>query len=193
MQDRPKLLLHVCCGPCATAVIERLILNFDIIGFWHNPNIQPAEEHDRRLTQAEVVAREFDIELVVEDADEQSWLAAVAGYEGEPEGGRRCPLCFEHRLRTTAAKAAQMGVPNVATTLSISPHKPVATINEIGERVARALGVHFRPEDFKKRGGFQRSVQMSKQLGLYRQNYCGCLFSKPKEDAPGDSSASDPQ
>lgn len=184
MTGKPSLLLHVCCGPCATAVIERLIERFSITAFWHNPNVQPEAEHDRRLEQARIVAREFDVDLIVAGRDEDAWLEAVAGFENEPEGGARCPICFEYRLQRTAREAAQRKISHTATTLSVSPYKPAHTINEIGREVADRFGVQFLSEDFKKRGGFQRSVEWSKQMDLYRQGYCGCLFAKGIADSP---------
>lgn len=185
MSEKPHLLLHVCCGPCATAVIERLLRNYHVTAFWHNPNIEPRDEHDRRLEQAYVVAREFDIDLVVDDSDGDAWLAAMAGHENEPEGPTRCPLCFEHRLKRAAQEAARRGIPHLATTLSVSPHKSTADVNAVGRQVARTLGVAFVGEDFKAQGGFQRSVELSKKLGLYRQNYCGCRNSRAEHAKRG--------
>ncbi len=176
---KPQLLLHVCCGPCATAVIERLIRHYRVTAFWHNPNVHPTHEHDRRLEQVHLVTREFDVDLVVGGRDEAAWLEAVAGQEAEPEGGARCPACFEHRLSETAREAARRGIGLIATTLTVSPHKRAEEINAIGRRVAGELGVEFVAADFKQDGGFQRSVELSKELGLYRQRYCGCRFSRP--------------
>lgn len=179
---KPTLLLHVCCGPCACAVIERLVERFHVTAFWHNPNVQPEDEHDRRLEQARIVCREFSVDLIVGERDEDSWLEAVAGLEDEPEGGARCAPCFEHRLRRSAHEAQARGMERLATTLSVSPHKPADGINALGRRVAAELGVRFLDEDFKQGGGFARSVELSKALGLYRQRYCGCRFSRRERE-----------
>jgi epoxyqueuosine reductase len=184
MPDKPHLLLHVCCGPCATSVLEQLIERYHVTAFWHNPNIQPGEERERRLEQASVVAREFDLDLVIDDDDPGNWLAAMAGYEDAPEGSERCTRCFETRLRRTAEEAAHRGFPTIATTLSVSPHKSVEAINRMGRRVAEELGVGFVEADFKQDGGFQRSVAISRRLNLYRQRYCGC---RPPEPGQGEA------
>ncbi len=178
--DKPHLLLHLCCGPCATAVIERLLERFHITAFWHNPNIHPPEEHQRRLGQARIVAREFDLELVEEPGEEAGWLEAVTGLEEEPEGGRRCAACYELRLKRAAEEAVRRGIPTLATTLTLSPHKSASEVNSVGRAVAEVLGLSFVEEDFKQRGGFQRSVEKSRELGLYRQRHCGCRFSASK-------------
>lgn len=176
------MLLHVCCGPCATAVVERLGASFDVTAFWCNPNVQPQREHDRRLTHANTVARALGVDLIVQERDEQGWLEAVAGYEAEPEGGARCDICFEWRLRATVVEAARLGIAHAATTLTISPHKPTARINDIGRRLGESSNVHFVQEDFGERDGFQRSVELSRKLSLYRQRYCGCLFAGADDD-----------
>jgi hypothetical protein len=169
MPDKPHLLLHVCCGPCATSVLEQLVGRYHVTAFWHNPNIQPDDERRRRLEQASIVAREFDLDLVIDDDDPGSWLAAVAGHEADPEGGERCSRCFEARLRRAASEAARCGATVVATTLSVSPHKSAEAINRVGRHVAGELGVGFLETDFKKGGGGQRSMDLSRKLNLYRQ------------------------
>lgn len=181
MANKPQLLLHICCGPCASAVIERLIPQFDVTAFWHNPNIQPKQEHDRRLENARIVTRHFDLDLIVGPRDEGAWLDAVAGLEDEPEGGKRCDVCFNYRLRRTAREAAKRGIDYFTTTLTVSPYKGADRINTIGTRIAQTEPVEFLERNFKKRAGFQRSVELSRQLDLYRQNYCGCLFSRNNE------------
>ncbi len=181
MGEKPALLLHVCCGPCATAVLERLADSFDVTAFWSNPNIQPQEEHDLRLANLRLVTDRAGVDLIVADRDEDDWLEAVEGYEDEPEGGRRCGVCFDYRLQRAAREASRLGIEHMATTLTVSPHKPAQRIHPIGRRVAAEHGLQFLEEDFKKQGGFQRSIELSKQLGLYRQRYCGCLFSRDPE------------
>jgi epoxyqueuosine reductase len=177
-EGKPRLLLHVCCGPCATAVLERLLERFHVTAFWHNPNIQPSGEHDLRLEQARIVARELEVELVVDEGGGEAWEAAVRGLEGEPEGGARCEVCQRVRLEAAAREAASRGIENVATTLTISPHKVPEVVNRAGREAAEALGVCFLEEDFKQGGGFERSSEMGKEMGLSRQKYCGCLFAR---------------
>ena len=177
-EARPRLLLHVCCGPCATAVIERLLPDYDVTLLWYNPNIQPDAEHDRRLVAARQVAAALGVELRVLEGGQEEFAALCVGREDLPEGGERCQLCYELRLQAACAYAAAHGFPLVATTLTISPHKPAATVNPVGSRAATAAGVAFLEADFKKQAGFQRSLQLSRELALYRQDYCGCLCSQ---------------
>lgn len=176
-EARPKLLLHLCCGPCGTAVIERLAPAYDVTAYWFNPNIQPAEEHARRLQAAQTVASEFGVAMPVEAGGEEEFSTLAAGLEDLPEGGERCQRCYELRLRHAMRYARDHGFSHVACTLSISPHKPAAEINAIGLRLAQEFGPQFVAEDFKKRGGFMRSCELSRALGLYRQQYCGCRYS----------------
>ena len=182
MSDRspkPKLLLHVCCGPCAPAVIERAVSRFEVVCFWYNPNIEPSAEYERRLAGMRTVAEAMAVPMVEGWRDTEAWREAVAGWEKEPEGGRRCPICFEYRLRRAAEYAEARDMDYLATTLTISPHKGAQLINSLGERIAQAAGVEFLTEVWRKEGGFQRSVQLSHQFNLYRQNYCGCRYSMP--------------
>ncbi len=176
--DRRKLLLHCCCGPCATAVYERLARDYEIICYWYNPNIQPQDEYDRRLEAMRQLAQAVGMELVVEEGGEEAWAEAVAGLEDEPEGGRRCDVCFAMRLERAARKADELGCAYFASTLTVSPHKPAAKIDPLGERAGKQAGVEFLAEDFKKRDGFKRSVQLAEEHSLYRQDYCGCIYSR---------------
>lgn len=171
---RPPLALHVCCGPCATAVLERLLPEYDVEAVWYNPNLYPPEEHARRLAAMRAVATALGVPLTVLEYDPQRWEEACAQLWEEPEGGRRCQACFRLRLRRVAAYAAEGGVGLMATTLTVSPHKPASAINPVGKTVAGEYGVSFLQADFGKLGGFQRSVEMSRQWRLYRQRYCGC-------------------
>jgi len=173
--DLPRLALHVCCGPCATSVIERVRARFRVEAVWYNPNIQPREEHERRLQGMSEVAQAMDVPLVVLGYDVERWEAACAGLMDEPEGGARCPVCFELRLRRVASFAAERGIGFIASTLTVSPHKSAPRINAVGLRIAREHGISLVDEDFKQGDGFARSVQLSRELGLYRQSYCGCL------------------
>ncbi len=170
-----RLALHVCCGPCASAVIERLCTDWDVKCVWHNPNIQPEREHDLRLDSMRTVAERTGTSLAVLEYDVTRWMELREGLMDQPEGGARCLGCFRMRLEATARWAVSQEIGTIATTLSISPHKDVAIVNAMGREVAGRHGLCFLAEDFKKRGGFQRSVELSREWGLYRQTYCGCL------------------
>ncbi len=176
--SKPLVAVHVCCGPCATSVVERLRESYRVHAVWYNPNIQPDEEHDRRLATMHELAGAINLPMTELHYDVEAWLRDCAGLMDEPEGGRRCGVCFEHRLWVAGAFAAEMGADFFATTLTVSPHKPAATINPIGLRIATEAGVDFVDQDFKKRDGFARSIQLSREFGLYRQRYCGCLPSR---------------
>ncbi|MEA3402646.1 MAG: epoxyqueuosine reductase QueH [Armatimonadota bacterium] len=175
---RPPLALHVCCGPCATAVIERLREEWDVRAVWHNPNIQPREEYLKRLESMRRVAELSDVPLAELERDVEAWREACRGLMDEPEGGARCDVCFRMRLERTARWAAERGIDVITTTLTVSPHTPAERVNAIGEEVACEHGLRFLAENFKKRHGFQRSVELSKRWGLYRQTWCGCLPSR---------------
>jgi hypothetical protein len=180
-EGRPRLLLHVCCGPCSTEVIERLAAENDLVLFFFNPNIFPREEHDRRLAEAERHALAHGHRFVRGEWDHAGWLAAVTGLEGEPEGKKRCAACFAHRLEAAAGKARDEGAASFTTTLTISPHKNAAAVNAAGEAAGRNAGVHFLAADFKKKDGFLKSCRLAKEAGMYRQDYCGCEYSMKKE------------
>jgi epoxyqueuosine reductase len=173
-----KLLLHTCCGPCATRVIELLSCDYRVTAIFFNPNIDPAEEYLSRFGAIEKFCRLKEIELINESHDHQGWLKLVAGLEHEPEGGRRCEVCFTMRMRRTAMVALERGFAVFGTTLSISPHKDAQTINRIGQQTAKEYTVRFIDEDFKQGDGYRKSCELSRQYGLYRQKYCGCEFSK---------------
>lgn len=173
--EKPSLAVHVCCGPCATAVIERLQRGWALQAVWCNPNIQPAEEHRRRLEAMRVVAETMDVPFADLGYEIEAWHQACAGLMEEPEGGRRCDVCFRLRLQRTAQWAAEQSIDAIATTLTISPHKSADRINAIGRGVASQHDLLFLACDFKQDHGFQRSVELSNRWKLYRQNYCGCL------------------
>lgn len=181
-QPRPKLLLQCCCAPCSSAVLEVLCAHFDVQIYFYNPNIHPQAEYEKRLQQFDkLLARApaaKDVQLVPAKYDPEEFFSAVKGLENEPEGGARCIACFQLRLRETARKAKALGIPYFTTTLTVSPHKNAALLNEIGTAVAAEYGVRFLPSDFKKKEGYKRSVQLSEAYALYRQNDCGCVFSK---------------
>lgn len=180
-ERRPRLLLHSCCGPCSSYVLEYLSDYFDITLFFYNPNIQPAEEYEKRLSaQKQLLERakyKNPVAFLAGEYEPQRFFEAVKGLENCREGGARCEKCFELRL-SKAAEIAKKGVFDYfATTLTVSPHKNAVLINEIGGRYQNYL-----PSDFKKREGYKRSIILSKEYELYRQGYCGCIFSKGERD-----------
>jgi epoxyqueuosine reductase len=175
--EKPAILLHICCAPDATAVFERLKEKYTVTGFFHNPNIHPEEEYRKRLKDAVCVAKTMNFPLEVPPYEPQEWFDAVKGLEQEPEQGERCKVCFKFNLRAAAKKAYQSGIPYFTTTLTISPHKIAADIFAAGEEAAAEFGPEFKAFDFKKKDGFKRSLILSREMHLYRQNYCGCLFS----------------
>lgn len=177
---KEKLLLHVCCAPDATAVVERLSGSYSVIAFFYNPCIHPEEEYRKRLSEAKKVAEIMGFELIEGEYDVKKWEEEIRGLEDEPEGGKRCWRCYHMRLERTSSCARQLGIKLFTTTLSISPHKNFEKIREIGDDIARMNGLRFIGENFKKMDGFKRSVELSRSLGLYRQNYCGCRFSMRK-------------
>jgi predicted adenine nucleotide alpha hydrolase (AANH) superfamily ATPase len=176
---KKNLLLHVCCAPCATAVFEALKKYFTVTAFFYNPNIQPDTEYQKRLENVQKLCRMQDIALVIPDYDDGFWLKKTAGFEQEPEGGSRCSVCFKVRISRMVGAAQAMGIETVATTLSVSPHKNAGLINNIGSEAAHGTGVDFLERDFKKQDGYRKSCELSRHYGLYRQHYCGCLYSLP--------------
>ncbi|MDI9521365.1 MAG: epoxyqueuosine reductase QueH [Bacillota bacterium] len=182
---KPRLLLHVCCAPCSSAVLERLHKFFDIVLYFDNPNLDTSAEFDRRALEAERLAKETDWadEVVIVPYDPETYLAAVKGLEGEREGGKRCSACFDLRLTRSADAAKARGCDWFTTTLTISPRKNAGLLNEIGHSAGERAGVPFLPSDFKKQSGFLRSIELSRDLGLYRQDYCGCAFSREERFA----------
>jgi len=184
--EKPALLLHSCCGPCSTAVIERLVDDYDITVYFYNPCITDWDEYERRKENQIRFIEHYNLHLggtakvsfIEGDYDPENYFKAVEGYEQEPEGGSRCTICFTQRLTKTAEIAKLGGYPLFTTTLTVSPHKNYPLISAIGKGAAEEYGVEFLDLDFKKKAGFQRSIQMSKEYELYRQNYCGCEFSK---------------
>lgn len=176
--EKPKLLLHICCAPCSTHVVEVLREDYDLTGYFYNPNIHPESEYLRREEEMKRYARKIGLGLVCVGYDDARWFKMVRGMEDAPEGGERCFLCFRLRLEKAAQYAEKHGYQFLTTTLSISPHKNAAKINEIGFEVVARHQLQWYAADFKKRGGFERSVRMGKEAGLYRQSYCGCIFSQ---------------
>lgn len=178
MEGRERLALHSCCAPCSSYVLEFLSRNFDVTVFFYNPNIHPHQEYLHRLSEQKRLCAALGVPLVECEYDDDKYFEYVKGLESEPEGGARCEKCFEMRLRNTARLAALSGFKLMTATLTVSPHKNAGLINSIGEAAAAGQGLSWLPCDFKKRGGYQRSIELSRQYQLYRQNYCGCIFSK---------------
>lgn len=178
LTGRPRLLLHSCCGPCSSYVLEYLTAYFDVTVLFYNPNIRPQAEYEKRLYWQKKVLEGLGltdkVPLLAEPWRNPEFEAAVKGLENEPEGGARCAVCIGLRLEETARRAAQGGYAFFCTTLSVSPHKNAALINILGERFAERYAVQWLPSDFKKRNGYLRSTQLCAEMGIYRQNYCGC-------------------
>ena len=179
---RPKLLLHACCAPCSSYCLEYLTKYFDITVYYHNPNISPQSEFDYRVSELKRLLSEMPlsspVELVVADYDAAEFEDAVRGLENEPERGNRCTVCYRLRLTKSAEYAAAHGFDYFTTTLSISPYKDAERLVKIGEELAEKYGVSYLPSDFKKKNGYKRSIELSEEYGLYRQDYCGCVYSK---------------
>lgn len=178
----PTLLLHSCCAPCSSYVLEYLSRYFHIVDFYYNPNIAPESEYRKRTEELKRLITQMSlvhpVRFVEGTYEPEVFYEAVAGHEADPEGGARCMICYELRLREAAALAARIGADYFTTTLSISPLKNAEKLCEIGERLAKEYQVHYLPSDFKKKEGYKRSIELSKEYGLYRQNYCGCVFSR---------------
>lgn len=177
--ERERLLLHACCAPCSSHCVEAARrLGYAPTLFFANDNLAHEGEFARRLESMEILAARLDVPLAVADYDHSAWLEAVAGLEAEPEGGRRCEACFRHNLARTAVQAAEQGFGGFTSTLTVSPHKRSAAVFEAGHAVEVEGGPRFVACDFKKGGGFLRSVELARAFGLYRQTYCGCEFSE---------------
>lgn len=177
----PTLLLHSCCAPCSTYVLEYLSDYFKIYLLYYNPNIYPVSEYyfreEEQMKLIEKLETKHKIEFVKAKFDPMNYYSAVKGHEKEPEGGKRCEICFDLRLREAGLKAKEMGLDYFTTTLSISPHKNSQILNEVGKKLEEELGVKYLHSDFKKKNGFKRSVELTAQYDMYRQDYCGCIFS----------------
>ncbi|MFI3173694.1 MAG: epoxyqueuosine reductase QueH [Bacillota bacterium] len=181
-EEKPSLLLHSCCAPCSTYVLEYLAEKFKLTISYYNPNISPSEEYFLRAKELGHLIEEMQlssrIDLRIAAFDNMPFFELAKGKETEPEGGSRCVDCYRLRLAHTAALAKELQVDYFTTSLSISPHKNATLLNEIGEEQGGIFGIQYLYSDFKKKGGYLRSCELSKQYGLYRQEYCGCIFSK---------------
>ena len=173
-----KILLHACCATCSGYPIEKLReIGYEPVIYFFNPNIFPPEEFDKRLNELIKYTEKKGIELIIDKQDASNWYNAISGLENEPERGRRCHRCFEYRLLFTALKAMQLDIDTFTTTLTVSPHKQSKVIFEIAQELAKKHELTFLEIDFKKENGFLKTMQIAKQEGFYRQNYCGCEFS----------------
>lgn len=181
---KKRILLHSCCGPCSTAVIQRLLPDYDITVFYFNPNITNFKEYEHRKTEQIRFLREFcqtsgeKVDFLEGAYDTDVYYSAVKGLEQEPEGGLRCAVCFRVRLQATARAAKELGFDCFDTTLSVSPHKNFSVISRIGREIAVEYGVNYIQGNYKKQEGYNLSVAISKDYNLYRQDYCGCDFSE---------------
>ena len=176
-----KLLLHSCCGPCSSSVIERLKDYFDITVLYYNPNIEPLEEYLKRKEEQIRLLNELNIKFMDIDYLNEEYRLKVIGYEKEPENGLRCHICYRLRLEKTAKLAKENNFDYFTTTLTVSPYKNSKVINEIGLELQSKYNINYLVSDFKKEDGYKRSIELSKKYNLYRQDYCGCLFSKERK------------
>ena len=178
MINKPRILLHCCCAPCASYVLECLIPDYSVTLLFYNPNIEPQEEYIKRQNEAKKLLKKMSLESVVEQLEcgygNAAFADAVLSLRDEPEGGKRCRICFKLRLEETARRAAAGEYDIFATTLSVSPHKNAKQLNEIGSEASGKYNIKYLSSDFKKNNGYLRSVELSKAFGLYRQEYCGC-------------------
>lgn len=188
-ENAPTLFLHSCCAPCSSYVLEYLRKYFRITVFYYNPNITEEEEYHKRVAEqkrliaaynerAGMEGQGYYIDIIEGDYNPQRFFEIARGLEQCPEGGGRCFACYALRLRETVRCARARGCGYFTTTLTVSPYKNAAKLNEIGEQLAKEYGVAWLPSDFKKRNGYKRSVELSKEYGLYRQDYCGCIYSR---------------
>ena len=185
-----RLFLHSCCAPCSSYVLEYLSAFFSITVFYYNPNISVEEEYRHRMEEQKRFIEEFNqknqdhfpISFLEGNHEPETYFSRVRGYEQAPEGGERCRNCFELRLEETARQASQQGYDYFCTTLTISPLKNADVINTIGESLAKKWNISFLPADFKKKNGYKRSIEMSREYNLYRQDFCGCVFSKSERE-----------
>ena len=182
----PTLLLHSCCAPCSSYVLEYLSEYFKITVFYYNPNIYPPEEYSKRAREQETFIEKLNtkhpISFIEGDFEDDKFYQTVKGLENAPEGGKRCFLCYRMRLEKSAQIAKERGFDYFTTTLSISPHKNAQALNQIGLDLQDSYGVKYLLSDFKKKNGYKRSCEISEEYGIYRQDYCGCVFSVNNRD-----------
>lgn len=180
LKQKKKLLLHACCAPCTTSCLPKLTDNFLVTIYFYNPNIDTLQEYLKREEEIKKLCKIFSLDYIVEPYSKEDFISISKGLEKEPERGKRCDKCFRLRLEKTAKKGKQLGFDYFATTLTLSPLKSAKLINQIGQELEEETGLKYLCSDFKKRGGYLQSINLSKEYNLYRQNYCGCEFSKNK-------------
>lgn len=173
-----KMLLHSCCGPCSTQVIEVLKNDYDLTIYYYNPNIDTQEEFAHRLHEEKRYCKEVGIPVIEDGYNPEDFECRVIGLENEKEGGARCPVCFKLRLEKTALKAKELDFDCFGTTLTVSPHKNSKIINSIGKAIESEEAIEFVEGNYKKQDGYKKSIELSKKYNLYRQNYCGCKYAK---------------
>ncbi len=173
-----SILLHCCCAPCAIYPARLLKAAYQVVLLFYNPNIEPLTEYELRLKEMQTLAARENLLLLTGEYENEAWKEHIRGFEKEPEGGARCERCYAFRFRYTAREAASHGYGLFTSTLSLSPHKKATQINAIGNAVASETGMQFLEADFKKKDGFKHGCRLSKEMGFYRQEYCGCLFSR---------------
>jgi predicted adenine nucleotide alpha hydrolase (AANH) superfamily ATPase len=172
-----SVLIHICCAPCSTVPLKRLISEYTASGFFYNPNIYPKSEYDFRIKEFKDYLEDQKIPCYCGNYNCEEWEEAVKDFHDEPEGGKRCEICYRFRLRETAILAKKLKYDYFTTTLSLSPHKKAEIINKTGLEIGKELGICFMEANFKKQNGFKESCEMSQALNMYRQNYCGCRYS----------------
>lgn len=173
-----KVLVHTCCAPCLSYSIEKLITDgYEPTVYFFNPNIQPQNEYNIRFNELSSYCNEKKYDYIYEHENQEQWLSVVKGLEQEKEGGNRCKACFQYRLENTALKAKELGFDCFTTVMTISPHKNTTIINKIGTSIGQTQEIMFLEENFKKNDGFKKSIELSKANNMYRQKYCGCIFS----------------
>ncbi len=175
---KPKILLHVCCGPCSIAIFKELLRSFDLVAYFYNPNIHPEKEYVKRKSEVVKLCRELKIRFVEEVYNPEAWFLRTEKYINEPEGGRRCLICFKIRLGRAANYAAKNDFDFFATSLTGGRNKDAAVINPIGIECGKIHGIEFFQEDWKKKGRQQHADRLVRERRVYRQNYCGCIYSK---------------
>ena len=182
----PRLLLHSCCAPCSSYVLEYLTEYFDITVYYYNPNISPMSEYEKRIAEQKRLISEMkfknSVSFIEGTYNHDEFISLTRGLENLPEGGERCSLCYEMRLEAAAQKAAEINADYFTTTLSVSPYKNTAKLNTIGLKLGMEYSVPYLVSDFKKNNGYKRSIELSTEYGLYRQNFCGCIFSKKEAE-----------
>lgn len=181
-ENKPKLLLHACCGPCTCGVYPQVSPYFDVTILYYNPNIYPEEEYQKRLENLKILNKHWPFKLVECEYDESVYLCQVKGLEHLGEFSKRCEMCFRNRMEKAAKYAKENGYDIFTTTLSVSPYKNAQLLNEIGNELEAKYGIRYLYSDFKKHEGYKESIRISKEFGLYRQEYCGCRFSLKEKD-----------